>query len=73
MTTRDDARRTAGEPRQEGLRLVPPRPDPGSFDPDRDEDRGPGRDADRASATPTRPSSLSERLYAARERKGVDL
>src|SRR5580765_2167433 len=78
MTTRDDARRTANEPRTEGLRLVPPRPEPGREDPDRlpdrDADRSAGRDveAERASSA-GRPSPLPERLYAARERKGVDL
>ena len=78
MTTRDDARRTASEPRTEGLRLVPPRPEPGHDDPDRlpdrDSDRSPGRDRDGdGSPPPNRPPPLSERLYAARERKGVDL
>lgn len=76
MTTRDDARRAANDPRTEGLRLVPPRPEPGSPDPDRypgrDPERGSGRDADRAAA-PSAPGPLPERLYAARERKGVDL
>jgi cytoskeletal protein RodZ len=86
MTTRDDARRTANGPPAEGLRLVPPRPEPGDRDPDRlpdhdpdrasgrdrgDRDRG-DRDVDR-SAPANRPSPLPERLYAARERKGVDL
>ena len=78
MTTRDDARRPAGEPQAESLRLVPPRPDArGSvLDPERvldDDDlhgRG-GRDGDRPVAT--HPGALPERLYAARERKGVDL
>jgi cytoskeletal protein RodZ len=87
MTTRDDARRTANEPPAEGLRLVPPRPEPGDRDPDRlpdrdpdrssgrdrgDHDRDRDRDGDR-SAPANRPSPLPERLYAARERKGVDL
>jgi cytoskeletal protein RodZ len=80
MTTRDDARRTAEQPRTEGLRLVPPRPEPGSDDPDRlpdrDPDRSGGRDRDRdpdRAAPPSGPAQLPERLYAARERKGVDL
>jgi len=76
MTTRDDARRTSGEPRADGLRLVPPRPDPRRPDPDRGPESDPepaaGRDGERA-APPTRPAPLPERLYAARERKGVDL
>ena len=80
MTTRDDARRAASDPRTEGLRLVPPRPEPSPVDPDRDpergpergSDRGPDRDPDRGTA-PNRPAPLPERLYAARERKGVDL
>src|SRR5436190_17024476 len=80
MTTRDDARRTASEPRTDGLRLVPPRPEPSRGDPDRlpDRDRGtdgsggPERDGDRSSGG-GRGSALAERLYAARERKGVDL
>ena len=83
MTTRDDARRTANEPRPEGLRLVPPRSEPGDRDPDRLPDRDPDRpdgrdrgerdrDGDRSSPA-NRPSPLPERLYAARERKGVDL
>jgi len=75
MTTRDDARRAAEQPRTEGLRLVPPRPEPG-YDPDRPPDRDPdrpdGRNRER-SAPPSGPSQLPERLYAARERKGVDL
>jgi cytoskeletal protein RodZ len=86
MTTRDDARRTANEPRAEGLRLVPPRPEPGDRDPDRlpegdpdrsagrDPERSPGRDRDGDRSSPAnRPAPLPERLYAARERKGVDL
>ena len=78
MTTRDDARRTANGPPTEGLRLVPPRPDPGHDDPDRlpdrNSDRSAGRDADGdRSSSAGRPSPLPERLYAARERKGVDL
>ena len=85
MTTRDDARRATSEPRAEGLRLVPPRPDDRDTDryetdryvdrsPARSTERGAGRGADRtAEIAPGRPSSLPERLYAARERKGVDL
>ncbi len=70
MTTRDDARREAAGLRRDGLRLDPGRDDPLRRDPDprgsggRDPDR-----SDRGSATLT----LPERLYAARERKGVDL
>ena len=37
MTTRDDARRTASEPRADGVRLVPPRPDPRFDELDRDD------------------------------------
>jgi cytoskeletal protein RodZ len=76
MTTRDDARRATNDPRTEGLRLVPPRPEPGQVDadrlPDRDADRAGGRDPEPSTGA-TRPSPLPERLYAARERKGVDL
>ena len=76
MTTRDDARRTTSEPRDDGLRLVPPRPDPRRVDgdpvADRQADPVNGRDGDQ-SASPSRPAPLPERLYAARERKGVDL
>src|SRR5580765_4147769 len=73
MTTRDDARRATSDPRPEGLRLVPPRPEPDELDQDRRStgDRGPGRDPDRPAAG--QPTPLAERLYAARERKGVDL
>jgi cytoskeletal protein RodZ len=73
MTTRDDARRATSDPRPEGLRLVPPRPEPDEPDQDRRStgDRGPGRDPDRPA--PGQPTPLAERLYAARERKGVDL
>jgi cytoskeletal protein RodZ len=89
MTTRDDARRATGEPRPESLRLVPPRPEPDRPDLDRDSDRNgdraTGRDADRGRRDATRggqeteagsaprQAPLPERLYAARERKGVDL
>lgn len=80
MTTRDDTRRTASEARTEGLRLVPPRPEPSRGDPDRVPDRDPGtnrpggpeRDGDRSPGA-GRGTALPERLYAARERKGVDL
>src|SRR5258705_7829439 len=70
MTTRDDARRAAEEPRAEGLRLVPPRDDV-----ERERARRPERDDETAegAAGANRPGPLSERLYAARERKGVDL
>ena len=74
MTTRDDARRTTSEPRGEGLRLVPPRPEPHRSDddgapdrgPERDHETGPARDGERAAGS--RPAPLPERLYAARER-----
>src|SRR5947207_15754837 len=80
MTTRDDARRTASEPRTDGLRLVPPRPEPSRGDPDRlpDRDRGtdgsggPERDGDRSSGG-GRGSALAQRLYAARGWEGVRL
>ena len=67
MTTRDDARRGAGNLRPDGLRLESGREVADPRDVDRDEShRGPG--------TPSGASlSLPERLYAARERKGVDL
>lgn len=68
MTTRDDARRTTIEQRAEGLRLVPPRPDTRRAE----TDRAVERDAD-AVPTAGRQPALPERLYAARERKGVDL
>ena len=68
MTTRDDTRRATGEPRAESLRLVPPRPEPALPD----LDRGPTREPDR-STDAGRQALLPERLYAARERKGVDL
>ena len=68
MTTRDDARRTTNEPRTEGLRLVPPRPDLRHAEVDRTVER-----AGDAAVTDGRPPALPERLYAARERKGVDL
>ncbi|MDQ3129013.1 MAG: DUF4115 domain-containing protein [Chloroflexota bacterium] len=68
MTTRDDARRTTNEQRAEGLRLVPPRPDTRRAE----TDRAVERDAD-AAPTAGRQPALPERLYAARERKGVDL
>jgi cytoskeletal protein RodZ len=75
MTTRDDARRTTGEPRADSLRLVPPRPDPRRDDADRNADRDAdvvaGSDGERTAVN--RPAPLQERLYAARERKGVDL
>ncbi|MEA2520165.1 MAG: cytoskeleton protein RodZ, partial [Chloroflexota bacterium] len=68
MTTRDDARRTTGEPRTDGVRLVPPRLDQRRIDADRAADR-----EIEAAAAASRPPALPERLYAARERKGVDL
>ncbi len=76
MTTKDDVRRAAIDPRNEGLRLVPPRPEPSRQDPDRvrddDGERARGRAAPAAPAA-NRPAPLPERLYAAREHKGVDL
>jgi cytoskeletal protein RodZ len=64
MTTRDDARRRTGDGRD-----ALGRPDlsrgPSGVDPDRDDDPRPVEGAGRA--------ALPERLYAARERKGVDL
>jgi cytoskeletal protein RodZ len=56
MTTRDEARRAAGELRPDGSRADAARPSDGP--------RTPAADAS---------PSLPERLYAARERKGVDL
>jgi cytoskeletal protein RodZ len=69
MTTRDDARREAAGVRRDGLRL-----DGGE---DAGVQRGAGGSGDPGDR-PERPSStasltLPERLYAARERKGVDL
>ncbi|MEA2606910.1 MAG: hypothetical protein QOI00_1667 [Chloroflexota bacterium] len=75
MTTKDDVRRATTEPRTEGLRLVPPRPEHGRPDPDRaadaDGERSGSRDGGPSGAN--RPAPLPERLYAAREHKGVDL
>jgi cytoskeletal protein RodZ len=65
MTTRDEARRATADPRADGYRLDGARDDDRS-DPDR-----PGRDGDRSGSS--RGAALPERLYAARERKGVDL
>ena len=67
MTTRDDARRTRTDPAEDGLRLVPPRPTRPRSDDDRPVDDAVERGG------PNRPGPLPERLYAARERKGVDL
>jgi cytoskeletal protein RodZ len=63
MTTRDDARRGATGTRPDGLRL-------GSGRDSADRRDAADRDADRAGGGSL---SLPERLYAARERKGVDL
>ncbi len=73
MTTRDDVRRASGDARADGSRLDPGRPLTGRGDPDRS-NRGPDR-ADRSADPPAGgpPPPLAERLYAARERKGVDL
>ncbi len=65
MTTRDDARRGAAATRPDGLRLGSGRDDADRRDSER-------RDVDRATAA-SAALSLPERLYAARERKGVDL
>jgi cytoskeletal protein RodZ len=64
MTTRDEARRSAGEARTEGLRLNVGR---------QDADRAAAEAAREAERASLRPAPLPERLYAARERKGVDL
>ena len=63
MTTRDEARRGAGDLPADGRRLDAARP------PDAGQDDAAARPAGGAS----RPTALPERLYAARERKGVDL
>ena len=63
MTTRDEARRGAGDLPADGRRLDAARP------PDAGQDDVAARPAGGAS----RPTALPERLYAARERKGVDL
>ncbi|HEV7809830.1 MAG TPA: RodZ domain-containing protein [Candidatus Limnocylindrales bacterium] len=66
MTTREDARRAAARLRPDGLRL-----DAGRDFAQRDEiDRG-DEDDTRRGGSPA--LTLPERLYAARERKGVDL
>jgi cytoskeletal protein RodZ len=62
MTTRDDTRREAGELPADARRAA-----------DRSADAGRDGDADRAAHGGTRLIALPERLYAARERKGVDL
>jgi cytoskeletal protein RodZ len=80
MTTRDDARRGAGNPRSDGLRLDAERDFVDRRDPDRREfdRRGLGRretdvrDRDQGGGSSSG-LTLPERLYAARERKGVDL
>ena len=63
MTTRDEARRGAGDLPAEGRRL----------DAGRSADAGRDEPAARPAGGSTRPTALPERLYAARERKGVDL
>ncbi|HEY7131566.1 MAG TPA: RodZ domain-containing protein [Candidatus Limnocylindrales bacterium] len=65
MTTRDDARRGATGTRPDGLRL-------GSGRDSADRRDAAGRDADRSPGGSVA-LTLPERLYAARERKGVDL
>jgi cytoskeletal protein RodZ len=65
MTTRDEARRATAEARADGYRLDPARDDARG---ERDRE---GRDGDRSGSL--RGAALPERLYAARERKGVDL
>src|SRR5262245_41150059 len=81
MTTRDGARRASAEPRADDLGFDPTssaagrerdwgfrdRDDRGA-DRDRDHERGGGGGSGGRSQAP-----LPERLYAARERKGVDL
>jgi cytoskeletal protein RodZ len=57
MTTRDEARRAIGEVRSDATRADATRPS----------------DAPRSGDAGDSPASLPERLYAARERKGVDL
>src|SRR5690349_9618727 len=64
MTTRDEVRRATAEPRTDGYRLDGAR-DEGRRDRDR-----PDGETDRSGS---RLAPLPERLYAARERKGVDL
>jgi len=66
MTTRDEARRETGDLPAEGRHADASRTPEGGRDPD----------ADGQAMMPagvTRPNALPERLYAARERKGVDL
>ena len=66
MTTRDDTRRGAGDLRPDRVR-----PESGrEFSDHRDSDR---RDGDASPAPGNGSLTLPERLYAARERKGVDL
>jgi cytoskeletal protein RodZ len=64
MTTRDEVRRATAEPRTDGYRVDGAR-DEGRRDRDR-----PDGETDRSGS---RLAPLPERLYAARERKGVDL
>ncbi|HET7030134.1 MAG TPA: helix-turn-helix domain-containing protein [Candidatus Limnocylindrales bacterium] len=64
MTTRDEARRATADSRADALRLDATRSG------DARVDRNEARDPDRALG---RQAPLPERLYAARERKGVDL
>lgn len=66
MTTRDDVRRGAARLRPDGLR-----PDAGRAADDRDALAGRDDDTSRRRSSPG--LTLPERLYAARERKGVDL
>ena len=66
MTTRDDARRATADPRAESLRLDSSRAGAARADRDRS-------DGEPERSGPSRPAPLPERLYAARERKGVDL
>jgi cytoskeletal protein RodZ len=65
MTTRDETRRATADPRADGFRLGGTRED------DRAERDRQGRDGDRGGSI--RGAALPEQLYAARERKGVDL
>jgi cytoskeletal protein RodZ len=67
MTTRDEARRATTDPRADGLRA-----DDARTADDRSRTERRGRDDERPLGS-SRPAPLPERLYAARERKGVDL
>ncbi|GAC1668075.1 MAG: hypothetical protein NVS9B8_10250 [Candidatus Limnocylindrales bacterium] len=68
MTTKEETRRAGAEPWTDALRPDGTRPEVERAD----RDRAAGRGSERPSTT-TRQAPLPERLYAARERKGVDL